>query len=85
MTFFKSRELTCVKDPRLDVYVYGLSYYDREIKEGLYDKAVPIQEEGIHILLAHGGDEKHIPLSAASWLRQDSIMWHWDISINHRF
>ena len=66
VTFFKSRELTCVKDPRLDVYVYGLSYYDREIKEGLYDKAVPIQEEGIHILLAHGGDEKHIPLSAAS-------------------
>ena len=46
--------------------MYGLSYYDREIKEGLYDKAVPIQEEGIHILLAHGGDEKHIPLSAAS-------------------
>ena len=66
VTFFKNRELTCVKDPRLDVYVYGLSYYDREIKEGLYDKAVPIQEEGIHILLAHGGDEKHIPLSAAS-------------------
>ena len=30
--FFRSRELTCVKDPRLDVYVYGLSYYDREIK-----------------------------------------------------
>ena len=25
--FFRSRELTCVKDPRLDVYVYGLSYY----------------------------------------------------------
>ena len=66
VTFFKNRELTCVKDPELDVYVYGLSYYDREIREGLYDKAVPVQEEGIHILLAHGGDEKHIPLSAAS-------------------
>ena len=66
VTFFKNRELTYVKDSKLDVYVYGLSYYDREIKEGLYDKASPIQEEGIHILLAHGGDEKHIPLSAAS-------------------
>ena len=64
--FFRSRELTCVKDPRLDVYVYGLSYYDREIKDGLYDQAVPVQKEGIHILLAHGGDEKHIPLSAAA-------------------
>ena len=41
--FFRSRELTCVKDPRLDVYVYGLSYYDREIKDGLYDQAVPVQ------------------------------------------
>ena len=51
---------------RLDVYVYGLSYYDREIKDGLYDQAVPVQKEGIHILLAHGGDEKHIPLSAAA-------------------
>ena len=46
--------------------VYGLSYYDREIKDGLYDQAVPVQKEGIHILLAHGGDEKHIPLSAAA-------------------
>ena len=33
--FFRSRELTCVKAPRLDVYVYGLSYYDRDIKDGL--------------------------------------------------
>ena len=64
--FFRSRELSCVKDPKLDVYVYGLSYYDREIKEGLYDQAAPVQKEGIHILLAHGGDEKHIPLSAAA-------------------
>ena len=44
--FFRSRELTCVKDPRLDVYVYGLSYYDRKIKDGLYDQAVPVQKEG---------------------------------------
>lgn len=41
VTFFKNRELTYVKDSKLDVYVYGLSYYDREIKEGLYDKASP--------------------------------------------
>ena len=48
--FFRSRELTCVKDPRLDVYVYGLSYYDREIKDGLYDQAVPVQKLSlIHI------------------------------------
>ena len=62
VTFFKNRELTCVKDPELDVYVYGLSYYDREIREGLYDKAVPVQEEGIHILLAHGGDLSCCPM-----------------------
>ncbi len=44
------------------------------MKEGLYDKASPMQEEGIHILLAHGGDEKHIPLSALPWQQQALIM-----------
>ena len=26
VTFFKNEQLTCVKDEKLDVYVYGLSY-----------------------------------------------------------
>ena len=52
--------------PELDTVVYGLSYHRREIREPLYDR---FQAQGIRrheILLAHGGDEKHIPFSTAA-------------------
>lgn len=52
--FFEKEELTCVKDEKLDVYIYGFSYEHQEIEEPLYDSASPRAEEGIHILLAHG-------------------------------
>lgn len=45
------------------VVVYGLSYWHREIREHLYDKICPADDSRIHILLAHGGDERHIPFS----------------------
>lgn len=62
VVFFQEETLTCVKDDKLDVYVYGLSYHRQEIREALYDTARPRELEGTHILLAHGGDEKHIPM-----------------------
>lgn len=31
VTFFKNEQLTCVKDEKLDVYVYGLSYEHRKL------------------------------------------------------
>ena len=31
VTFFKNEQLTCVKDEKLDIYVYGLSYEHQEI------------------------------------------------------
>lgn len=46
----------------LDTAVYGFSYHSREIREPKYDH---IQAQGLakhEILLAHGGDEKHIPI-----------------------
>ena len=46
---------------RLHTWVYGLSYEQREITERLYDSIRPNGKQGYHILLAHGGDEKHIP------------------------
>ena len=61
--FFREEELVCVKDSKLDVYVYGLSYHHQEICRSYYDFARPRAGEGLHILLAHGGDEKHIPLN----------------------
>ena len=56
VTFFKNEQLTCVKDEKLDVYVYGLSYEHQEIENPLYDSIHPAEGEGVHILLAHGGD-----------------------------
>ncbi|MFA9377565.1 MAG: exonuclease SbcCD subunit D [Lachnotalea sp.] len=59
----KSQECESVYFPELNVEIYGLSYYHYEIRENLY---APIQIKNnnrINILLAHGGDEKHIPFS----------------------
>ena len=42
------------------------AYLTREIKRDFMTRHYRSRKEGIHILLAHGGDEKHIPLSAAS-------------------
>ena len=48
--------------PELDTAVYGLSYHSREITEPLYDSAKAKGLARCEILLAHGGDEKHIPI-----------------------
>ncbi len=46
----------------LETTVYGLSYHQREITEGLYDRMFAPRKQKYEILLAHGGDEKHIPV-----------------------
>ena len=54
----------------INTYVYGMSYTGREITEPVYNQNFPggsrnleREHEGAnHILLAHGGDEKHIPI-----------------------
>ena len=51
-----------VEFPELETAVYGLSYHSREIREPLYDTLHPEEGDEITILLAHGGDEKHIPI-----------------------
>ena len=52
----------CVEFEELGTAVYGLSYHQREITEGLYDHMTAPKRQPIEILLAHGGDEKHIPI-----------------------
>jgi DNA repair exonuclease SbcCD nuclease subunit len=52
----------------INTEVYGLSYHTRFIKEPLYDKACPGCEERINILLAHGGNEKDIPIDKKALL-----------------
>lgn len=57
-----SEEMDCIIFPDLKTAVYGLSYYQKEITEGLYDRAEAPRKQKYEILLAHGGDEKHIPM-----------------------
>ena len=64
VTFFDSEKMGCAYIEELQTFVYGMSYEHQEIKEPLYDSWQPEQEQGFHVLLAHGGDEKHIPMDA---------------------
>ncbi len=50
-----------VEFDEFNLAVYGFSYYAKEIKEERYSFKAPRYRE-IEILLAHGGDEKHIPI-----------------------
>lgn len=56
-----NEELTCIRYDDIKTTVYGMSYHTREIKDNIFDDIVPDNDE-INILMAHGGDEKHIPM-----------------------
>ncbi len=62
--FLKQETLEYIELPMLRTRVYGLSYWHRELKSPLYEGAVIAEGNFINILLAHGGDEKHIPFRA---------------------
>ncbi|CUX37526.1 metallophosphoesterase family protein [Clostridium sp. C105KSO13] len=53
-----------VELPRLNLGVYGFSYHTREIREEKYSVKAP-RGYLYEILLAHGGDEGHIPMKKA--------------------
>ncbi len=67
--FFESDIISSVKLLDLKVEVYGLSYHTKEIKERLYDEVKPEDNGYYHILLAHGGDDKHIPYTKEKLLK----------------
>lgn len=60
--FFGEEQPSCIRVEEPGVCVYGFSYHRREIREALYDAMKPTAEEGFHVLLAHGGDESHVPM-----------------------
>lgn len=64
-----SQEMDHILFERMDTCVYGFSYYSREILEARYDNAKAQKLAGHEILLAHGGDSKHIPITERN-LRQ---------------
>ena len=58
-----SPECERVRLPELKTEIYGLSYHRQEIREPLYEGLVAEKSDCFRILLAHGGDAQHIPLS----------------------
>lgn len=68
--FFSKEDVTSFDFPEDNVTIYGASYWHREIRERLYDNLVVADSSRINILLAHGGDERHIPFSAEQILNR---------------
>lgn len=66
VVFFSKEAVTCVKDEKTGVYVYGLSYEHDKITANLYEGIRPAEGEGLHILLAHGGDALYCPLNVSA-------------------
>ena len=62
VTVLSSEELDSVYFPELNTEVHGFSYHRSEIREPLYDTLMAPRNGRHHILLAHGGDETHIPI-----------------------
>ncbi|MCD7735684.1 MAG: DNA repair exonuclease [Lachnospiraceae bacterium] len=58
-----SPECERVRLPELKTEIYGFSYYRQEITDPLYNDIVAEKNDYFKILLAHGGDARHIPLS----------------------
>lgn len=63
---FLKDSLEAVDYPDINTRVYGFSYLTRDVREAKYnniDENEVIEKERIDILLAHGGDEKSIPIN----------------------
>lgn len=61
--FFGAERMGRIRLETPRVTVYGLGYEHQEIRTPLYDGVKPSEEDGFCVLLAHGGDEKHIPIN----------------------
>ena len=59
---FSSEKPEVISLEKLHTKVYGCSYEHPEVTEAIYSSIRPEDQSGIHILLAYGGDETHIPM-----------------------
>lgn len=66
--WLENEEMEVVEFADLGVRVYGFSYHSREIREPRYEQLRPKDNVCKNILLAHGGDEKHVPISRDTFL-----------------
>ncbi|MEF9941748.1 MAG: DNA repair exonuclease [Lachnospiraceae bacterium] len=56
-----NQEMEYIEFPELEVGICGFSYHTKEILENRYDMEQAPGRQPYEILIAHGGDEKHIP------------------------
>lgn len=56
-------EMDSVYIEELNAEIYGFSYHQREINEPRYDHILPLCKDRMNILLAHGGNDKNIPMN----------------------
>jgi len=68
--FFTQEEVTGIDFPADNVTVYGMSYWHKKLPKRCYDNLGELNPDRINILLAHGGDEQHIPFSPKQVLEQ---------------
>lgn len=61
--FLDSKNIDTVVIPELNTCIYGLSYYENEILESVYDHVIVDDLDMINILVAHGGDDRHAPIN----------------------
>lgn len=61
--FLDDKNIQKVEIPELNVCIYGLSYHQKEVLDAMYDHIIVEKPDMINILVAHGGDEKHIPIN----------------------
>ena len=71
VVFLASKEIESVYFEEINTEIYGASYYERENTEALYDNIKIKNEKHINVLLAHGGDDRHIPINAHRLLLSD--------------
>jgi DNA repair protein SbcD/Mre11 len=60
---FPDEEYSAFEFPKFQTIVYGFSYCNRDITQARYDEVMPKKNNQINILLAHGGDERDIPMN----------------------
>lgn len=62
IVILSAKEMDSIYLEDLNTEVYGFSYHTRDIHEEKYSNIYPGVEERINILLAHGGDERNVPI-----------------------
>lgn len=68
--FFSKEEVSIFDFEEENVAVYGMSYWHKKLPKRCYDNLGMLNPSRINILVAHGGDEEHIPYSAKQVLGQ---------------